>query len=411
MHRERISGSLGIFLHDTEPDIGMLESSAATFPFTKNNAGDATVNRIVKCLICILASTISTLNLAEAGIKIGIAGPLSGGSLTTGEQQDIGARTAVADLNKNGGVLGQEIVIFSVDDACDPEQAKAAARQLVSEGVIFVNGHVCSGASLAASKIYEEAGVIMMSPSSTNPKVTDEGGPNVFRVIGRDDQQGVVAGRYLSSKHGNSKIAIIHDDSAYGRGLAEFTKLQLNSDGVSEAIFESYVPEQADYNTLINKLADSKIDVLYIGGYLSDVSLILRQAKKKMPELLLVSGDTLVNSEFLDIAGEAGVGSIFTFGPDIRLQPEAKAVVAAIRDDEGFEPAGFTLYSYGAVQAWAQAVEMAKSLETGAVVRALRLGKFDTTLGEIGFDEKGDVTGLSAFVLYKYGEDDYELVK
>ncbi len=369
------------------------------------------MNKFLKCLMCILASTIWTLTSAQAEIKIGIAGPLSGGSLTTGEQQDIGARTAVADLNKNGGVLGQEVVIFSVDDACDPEQAKAAARQLVSEGVVFVNGHVCSGASLAASKIYQEAGVIMMSPSSTNPKVTDEGGPNVFRVIGRDDQQGVVAGRYLSSKHANSKIAIIHDDSAYGRGLAEFTKLQLNNDGVSEEIFESYVPELDDYNMLINKLAASKIDVLYIGGYLSDVGLILRQAKKEIPGLLLVSGDTLVNSEFLDIAGEAGVGSIFTFGPDIRLLPEAKAVAAAIRDDEGFEPAGFTLYSYGAVQAWAQAVEKAKTLETGAVIRALRLGNFDTTLGKIGFDDKGDVTGLSAFVLYEYGEDDYELVK
>jgi len=160
----------------------------------------------------------------QTEIKVGIAGPLSGSSLAIGEQQEVGAQKAFEHLNDKGGLLGKEIVVISVDDACEERQAKAVARQLVSEGVILVVGHLCSACSLAASKIYEEAGIIMISPASTNPKVTDEGGPNVFRVIGRDDQQGTIAGNYLADNHSKSNIAIIHDGQAYGLGLAMFTK-------------------------------------------------------------------------------------------------------------------------------------------------------------------------------------------
>jgi branched-chain amino acid transport system substrate-binding protein len=362
-------------------------------------------------LIGSAALIVSGIASAQAEIKVGIAGPLSGSTLNVGEQQEIGAQKAIDHLNDEGGLLGEEIVVMSVDDACEPEQAKAAARQLVSEGVIFVVGHVCSSTSLAASKIYEEAGIIMISPASTNPKVTDEGGPNVFRVIGRDDQQGMIAGDYLADNYAKSKIAILHDGQTYGLGLAEFTKRQLNERGVTEVVFDSYTPEQADYKSIVDKLVDAKVDVLYAGGYQGDIGIILRQAKKTIPNLQLISGDSMVNGEFLLVAGEAGVGTYFTFGPDIRQMPEAAAATAAIRDEDAYEPDGYTLYSYGAVQAWAQAVQQADSLESGAVIDALKSGSFDTVLGKIGFDEKGDVTGLSAFVWYVFGQEDYVLVE
>jgi branched-chain amino acid transport system substrate-binding protein len=366
---------------------------------------------IFRCLIGIVTSIVWTVASAQAEIKIGIAGPLSGSALPTGEQQEIGAQKAIDHLNDDGGLLGEEIAVTSVDDACEPEQAKAAARQLVREGVIFVVGHLCSSASLAASKIYEEAGIIMISPASTNPKVTDEGGPNVFRVIGRDDQQGMIAGDYLADKYAKNKIAILHDGQTYGLGLAEFTKRQLNKRGVTEVMFDSYTAEQADYKSTVDKLVDAKIDVLYAGGYQGDIGIIIRQAKKEIPNLKLISGDSLVSGDFAVIAGEAGVGAYFTFGPDIRLKPEAATVVAAIRDEDAYEPAGFTLYSYGAVQAWAQAVQLAGSLQPDAVIDALKAGHFDTVLGKIGFDEKGDVTGISAFVWYVIGKEDYVLVE
>ncbi len=366
---------------------------------------------ILGILIGAFISIVCSMAAAQTKIKVGIAGPLSGSNLQHGEQQEIGAQKALEHLNNKGGLLGKEIVVISVDDACEPRQAKAVARQLVSEGAIFVVGHVCSAASLAVSKIYEQAGIIMISPASTNPKVTDKGGSNVFRTIGRDDQQGMIAGDYLANNHSNSNIAIIHDGQAYGLGLAEFTKRQLNKRGVTEVMFDRYTKDQNDYKSLVNKLVNKKIDSLYIGGYMDDIGIILRQVKKELPNLRLISGDALMNIQFLFVAGKAGEGTYFTFGPDMRLKPEAQDVVAAIREEDAFEPEGYTLYSYGAVQAWAQAVKQAGSLKPKAVIKALRKGSFDTVLGKIGFDEKGDVTGISTFVWYVFGKEDYSLVK
>ncbi len=366
---------------------------------------------ILGILIGALISIICGIAAVQAEIKVGIAGPLSGSALIGGEQQEIGAKKAIEHLNNKGGVLGKRIVAISVDDACKPQQAKAVARQLVNEGVVFVVGHACSACSLAVSKVYEKAGIIMISVASTNPKVTDEGRSNVFRVIGRDDQQGTIAGDYLANNHSNSNIAIIHDGQAYGLGLAEFTKRQLNKRGIAEVMFASYTPDQKDYKSLVDKLVNKKTDVLYAGGYSHDIGIILRQAKKELPNLRLYSGDSLVGVEFLFIAGEAGEGTYFTFGPEMRLKPEAQDVAAAIRGEEAYEPDGYTLYAYGAVEAWAQAVEQAGSLKPKAVINSLREGSFDTVLGKIGFDEKGDVTGISTFVWYVFGKEDYSLVK
>jgi branched-chain amino acid transport system substrate-binding protein len=366
---------------------------------------------ILGILIGALISIVCGIAAVQAEIKVGIASALSGSALIGGEQVEIGALKAIEHLNNKGGVLGKRIVAISVDDACEARQARAVARQLVREGVVFVVGHACSACSLAVSKIYEEAGVIMISPTSTNPKVTDEGGPNVFRVIGRDDQQGTIAGNYLADHHRNSKIAIIHDGQAYGLGLAELTKRQLNKRGVTEVMFDSYKRNQKDYKSLMNKLVNKKVDVLYAGGQMNDIGIIIRRAKKELPNLRLYSGDGLVGDEFLFIAGEAGVGSYFTFGPDMRQNPEAQDVVAAIREEDAYEAEGYTLYGYGAVQAWAQAVEQASSLKPKAVIKALREGTFDTVLGKIDFDEKGDVTGISTFVWYVFGKEGYSPVK
>jgi len=361
--------------------------------------------------IAIALSTMWTVTSAQAEIKIGIAGPLTGTAQGIGEQQQAGAQKAIANINAKGGLLGQQLVPIPVDDACEGKQAEAAARQLVSEGVVFVVGSMCSGASIPESKIYEAAGIVMISPGSTNPKVTDQGRSNVFRVCGRDDKQGAVAGDYLADNYATKRIALINDGQPYGLGLAEETKKQLNKRGVTETMFEGYAPEQKDYAALVDRLVNAKVDVLYVGGYVSDIALIIRQAKKKLPDLKLVSGDTLASEDFLITAGEAGEGAYFTFGPDIRLNPEASSVVAAFRNEDGYEPAGYTLYSYGAVQAWAQAVQQAGSLKSADVIAALHKGTFDTVFGKIKFDEKGDVAGISAFTWYVMGKTTYAPVK
>ena len=366
---------------------------------------------ILGSLMGVFLSIVCGIGSVQAEIKVGIAGPLSGSTLELGEQQEVGAEKAFKDLNDKGGLLGQKIVVTSLDDACDPQQAEAVARELVAEGIVFVVGHGCSHCSIIASKIYEKAGVIMISPSSTNPKVTDEGGPNVFRVSGRDDQQGMIAGDYLADHYSDSNIAIIHDGQAYGLGLANLTKLQLNKRGVSEALFERYPPGKSDYNLFVENVVNHKIDIIYAGGYSHDIAIILRQVKRKLPNLRLFSGDGLVNVDFLFIAGDAGIGTYFTFGPDMRLNPEAKKVVKSIRDKDAYEPEGYTLYSYGAVQAWAQAVQQAGSLEPDLVIEALRTGSFDTVLGRIGFNKKGDVTGINNFVWYVFSEHDFSLAQ
>jgi branched-chain amino acid transport system substrate-binding protein len=349
--------------------------------------------------------------VASAEVLVGIATPLSGPALPTGEQVEVGALKAVQDLNANGGVLGQQIVTTSVDDACDANQAVAAARQLVAEGALVVIGHACSSGSISGGPIYSENDIIMISPASTNPRVTDSGLDNVFRVIGRDDEQGAIAGDFLADAFTGQNIAILHDQSAYGQGLAEITRSRLNERGVNEALFEIYAPDQTAYPDLVEMMAKAEIDVVYIGGYQADAGIIIREAKARRPKILLVSGDALASEDFPFIAGEAGIGSYFTFGPDARTTPAAISVVAAFRDDEGFEPSGYTLYSYAAVQAWAQAVETAGAFDTSVVAQTLRSNQFDTVLGTLGFDDKGDVTGLKSFIWYQIGEDGYAPVK
>jgi branched-chain amino acid transport system substrate-binding protein len=328
---------------------------------------------------------------AWAEITIGSAGPLSKQNTLQGEQLRRGAEMAVADLNARGGVLGQRVRLIVTDDACDPDQAVAVANQLVSQRVAMVSGHLCSGSSIPASKVYTKAGIVMISPASTNPKLTDQGAPNVFRVIGRDDQQGLVAGNYLADQWGKTKVAILHDGQPYGKGLAEETRKRLSKRGVQVAMYEEYKPGEKDYSELVSKMRDGGIAVAYVGGYVTEAALILRQARDQGYGLELVSGDGLASPEFWLITGPVGEGTVFTFAPDARRNPEAAPVVARFRAAK-YEPEGYTLYAYGGVQAWAQAVARASSLDSPKVIAALRSHQFETVLGKISFDQKGDVT-------------------
>jgi branched-chain amino acid transport system substrate-binding protein len=356
-----------------------------------------------------IVMTAAYVTSAHAEILIGVAGPITGKNVFRGEQIQQGAEMAVAHINARGGVLGENVRLIIGDDGCFPDQAVAVANKLVSDGVVFVAGHTCSHSSIPASKIYEEAGIIMISPASTNPRLTDEGGGNVFRVCGRDDQQSIVAGDYLADAWGDKKIAILHDNSTYGKGLADETRKHLNKRGGKEAMYEAYVPGERDYSPLVSRMQSASIDVFYLGGYATEAALILRQARALDYQVQLVGGDTLTTDEFWMITGPAGEGTLLTFGPDPRANAEAAPVVKEFRD-QGFEPSGYTLHTYGAVQVWAQAVEKAGSLELDAVVKTLHSDEFDTVLGRIGFDEKGDVTA-PGYVWYVWKDGEYRQLK
>ena len=358
----------------------------------------------------IIAATFVALLMgafaASAEIVIGAAGPMTGQYAAFGEQMRRGAEMAVADINAAGGVLGQTLQLEIGDDACDPKQAVAVANQFAGKGVVFVAGHFCSGSSIPASDVYEEENIVQISPASTNPKLTEAGKFNVFRTCGRDDQQGYVAGNFMAEHFGEMNIAIIHDKTAYGKGLADETRGVLNEKGKSEALYEAYTAGEKDYSALVSKLKQNAIDILYVGGYHTEAGLIVRQMREQGMETRLVSGDALVTDEYWSITGEAGKGTLMTFSPDPRKNPTATDVVARFRQG-GYEPEGYTLYTYGAIQAWAMAAEAAGTTDTAKVVDALKSGQFDTVLGNIGFDEKGDVSA-PGYVFYEWKDGGYD---
>lgn len=342
---------------------------------------------------------------AHAEIAIATAGPMTGPYAAFGEQMKKGAEQAVKDINAKGGVNGEQLVLKIGDDACDPKQAVAVANQFVNEGVVFVAGHFCSGSSIPASRVYNEAGIIQISPASTNPSLTEQGFPVVFRTCGRDDQQGEIAGDYIAQNFKGKKIAIVHDKQAYSKGLADETKKALNSKGIEEVVYETITPGEKDYSALVTKLKQAGVEVLYYGGYHTEAGLIVRQMREQGMNTQLISGDALVTDEYWSITGDAGNGTLMTFGPDPRKSAAAQDVVAEFRKS-GYEPEGYTLYTYGAIQAWAEAVNQAKGTDAMKVADKLHAGKFSTVLGEFGFDDKGDVTA-PGYVFYEWKNGEY----
>lgn len=360
-------------------------------------------------LLAVLAVCAMGLTAAQADIMIATAGPMTGQYASFGQQMKAGAEMAVKDINDAGGVLGEKLKLEIGDDACDPKQAVAVANQMVNKGVVFMAGHFCSGSSIPASAVYDEEGIVQISPASTNPKLTDEGGPGVYRVCGRDDQQGIVAGTYIAKNFGDKKVAVLHDKTAYGKGLADETKKQLEKSGKKAAMYEAYTAGEKDYSALVSKMKAEDIGVIYIGGYHTEAGLILRQARERGLNAQLISGDALVTAEYWQITGDVGEGTLMTFSPDPRKNPDAAPVVKRFRD-AGVEPEGYVLYTYAAIQAWAQAAEQAKATDFDKMVKSLNENKFNTVLGNIGFDGKGDVTA-PGYVFYEWSKGQYDYVK
>ncbi len=347
---------------------------------------------------------LAVTGAAQAQVHVATVGPMTGAYAAVGSQMKAGAEQAVADINKAGGVNGQQLILEIGDDACDPKQAVSVANQMASKKVAVVAGHYCSGSSIPASKVYGEEGVLQISPASTNPRYTDEGGWNTFRVCGRDDQQGAIAGKYLATTFKGKKIAILHDNSAYGKGLADETKKGLTANGGAEAMYAAYTPGERDYSAIVSRMKQAGIEVIYVGGYHTETGLIARQAKEQGMNITMVGGDALATAEFWQIAGPAGEGTLMTFPSDPRKRTTAASVVAEFKA-KGFDPEGYTLYTYAALQTWAAGANAAKSNDAKKVSDALHAGKpQDTVIGPITFDKKGDITNADyVFYVWKNG--------
>jgi branched-chain amino acid transport system substrate-binding protein len=342
-------------------------------------------------------------------IVIATAGPMTGQYASFGEQMRTGAEQAVKDINAAGGVLGKQLKLEIGDDQCDPKQAVAVANQLVNKKVRFVAGHFCSGSSIPASQVYQSENIIMISPGSTNPKLTERGMSNVYRVCGRDDQQGKVAGDFIADKFKGKRIAVVHDKQAYSQGLAEETTKQLKKRGVEIALTGTVTPKEKDYSAIVTRLKANNIDILFYGGYHAEAGLIVRQMREQGLDTRMVSGDALVTQEFWSITGKLGEGTLMTFSPDPRKNPKVAPLVETFKK-QGSNAEGYTLYTYGAIQVFAQAVKRAGGVDTAKIRAELSKGGFETVLGTIGFDGKGDVTA-PGYVFYEWNGGKYDYTK
>jgi branched-chain amino acid transport system substrate-binding protein len=336
---------------------------------------------------------------AQAQIKLGVAGPMTGNNAAFGAQLKNGAEQAVADINAAGGVMGQKIAIQVGDDAGDPKQGVSLANKMASDGVKWVVGHFNSGVSIPSSEVYQEAGMIQITPASTNPKFTERSMWNTFRTCGRDDQQGAVAGTYLASHFKGKKVAVVHDKTPYGKGLADETQKAMESKGLKAVMYEGINTGEKDYSALVSKLKQAGIDAIYYGGLHTEAGLIIRQMRDQGLNAPMMSGDGITDKEFAQIAGPGADGTLMTFGPDARKNPNAKDAVAKFKA-KNIDPEAYTLYSYAAVQILVQAATEAKSADPKKMADIMHSGKaFKTVIGDISFDKKGDITRTD-YVVY-----------
>ena len=333
-------------------------------------------------------------------ISVGVAGPMTGGEATFGRQLKNGAEQAVADINAAGGVMGKKLKLEVGDDACDPKQARSVGEKFGGMKLPVVVGHYCSSSSIPASEAYAEAGTLQITPASTNPTFTERGLWNTFRVCGRDDQQGSVAGQYIAKNYKGKNVAVIHDKTTYGKGLADETKKALNKAGAKEKLYESYNKGDKDFTALVSKLKRDNIDIVFVGGYHQEAGLILRQMRDQGMKTVLMAGDALADKEFASITGPAAEGVLFTFGPDPRNKATAKAIVDKFKA-KNIDPEGYTLYTYAAFQIWKAAAEKTGTTDGKKVAAAIKAGTWDTVLGKIGYTAKGDITVID-YVVYKW---------
>jgi branched-chain amino acid transport system substrate-binding protein len=353
-----------------------------------------------------LGFAIALAGTAHAQLKLGVTGPFTGPNAAFGAQIKQGSDQAVADINAAGGILGQKITVTYGDDVSDPKQGVSVANKFASEGVKWVVGPFNSGVTMPSSEVYQENGIVVVTPSATNPKITERGMWNIFRTCGRDDQQGSVAGAYIAKNFKGKKVAIVHDKTTYGQGLADETKKAMTKAGMKEVLYEGVNTGEKDFSALVSKIKAAGADLVYWGGLHTEGGLIVRQMRDQGLKTVMMSGDGITTDEFASVGGPGVEGTLMTYGPDPRKNPAAKAVVEKFRAKK-FEPEAYTLYSYAALEVLKQAAEAAKTLDPKKVAAQIKSGqKFKTVIGELSYDKKGDITRLD-YVMYvwKKGAD------
>jgi len=330
----------------------------------------------------------------KSPVTVAVVGPTRGPYSSIGGEMRAGVQEAEQDIDKKGGLLGHQLTLRGADDPCDSKRAAGVAAGLVAEKVAFVIGHFCSVSSIAAAPIYGEANILMVSPASSSAELTDEaaahGNFDVFRVVPRDDAQGPFLVQHILAHYQGAPVALVGDGTAYGRSVLTSTRKALAEKGMQPALDTPAAADGGDYAGLIARLKAAKIGVIVYGGYAEAGAKLLLEVRKAGLTAAFGGGDALMSSAFAKIAGTDANGTFMTSLPDPRTLPEAQQAITALADF-GMDAKGYTLYAYAAMQVIAEAAERAKSLDTTAIAKALREGEYDTVLGPLSFDAKGDL--------------------
>ncbi len=349
------------------------------------------------CLVFAMSGT----GLADT-LKFGVAGAHSGDLASYGIPTVKAAELVVKAINAKGGVLGKMVELVVEDDECKPEKATNTATKLTSQKVPVVLGHICSGATKAALGIYKDAGIIAMSPSATNPALTQSGDyPNFFRTIASDDAQARLEVDFALDTLGFKKIAVLHDKGDYGKGLAEFAKAFLEKDPrATVVLYEGVTPGAVDYSAVVQKIKRSGAEAVIFGGYHPEASKIVTQMRKKRMKTVFISDDGVKDDTFIKVAGEYAEGVYATGPKDVSSNPMAKKANMEHQKAYSADPGPFYLNAYSAALALLNAIEEAGSTDYDAVTKALRTKMVDTPLGSIKFDDRGDAIGVG-FSVYQ----------
>lgn len=340
----------------------------------------------------VAAGALAVSASAVAQIKIAVVGPTTGSVTQYGDMVKEGVNTAVEQINASGGVLGQQLELVIIDDACEPKQGPVAANRVVNDKIGFVVGGVCSGATIAAAPIYDEEGVVMVTPSATAPALTDGKDYHfIFRTIGRDDQQGPAAAKYIIDKVKPSKVAVLHDKASYGQGIASSVRDELQKANIPVAIFEGINAGDTDYSAVITKLKSNGIDFVYFGGYHPEMGLLMRQAKEQGVTATFMGPEGAGNPDINAIAGDAVEGMLLTLPADFTQNPANEAIVKAFKDKNRNASGAFQLPAYAATLAIAEGIKAVGAADPSKVADYLHTAKIASPIGELSWNKGGDL--------------------
>jgi branched-chain amino acid transport system substrate-binding protein len=332
-------------------------------------------------------------------IKIGLAAVQSGSDAQIGATMLYGSQIAIDEWNAKGGVLGKQIETISLDDEGNAQKANTVAHNLVDDGVVAVLGHLNSNCTIPASIVYNQGKVLQITPGSTNPKYTEQGFPDAFRICGRDDQQGPVAGKFMHDQLKLNKIAILHNKTAYGEGLATEVKKTFESLGGQVTMFQGFGTDENDFSANISVIQGSGAEGFFWGGMYGQGGPLLVKLRQSGVNIPFVSGDGCFDQSFINTVGANAANVYLSFGKDYHRNPAAQPFLKSYNDKYHQDVGAYSVYGYDAANVLLTAVQQAQSTDADKVAAVMKSRSFDTILGKIEFDAKGDVKG-SGFVIW-----------